>query len=80
MQFAALLPIILQGIEALLAAMPGIVGIVDQAKSLVTSMFTAGKITKAQQDSLHAYIDARAALVAAGINPVWWTVEPDPTP
>jgi len=72
------LPVILAGIQAALTAAPAVVEIIKSAKDLITSLFTAKLITQDQQNALHAYIDAHAAMVAAGLTPPAWTVEPDP--
>lgn len=74
----ALIALILQGLEAAIAAAPAVVAIVTKAHELIDTLFGANLITKAQQDAMHATIDARAALVAAGIIPDWWKVQPDP--
>lgn len=78
MPIAALLPLILQGIQAAISAAPSVIAIVQSAKDFISSLFGAGLITKAQQDALHQAIDAHAALVAQGIIPDWWKVEADP--
>lgn len=77
MQIAAILGII-QGIQMAIALAPKVVEIVTAGKNLITSLFSAGLITKEQQDAIHAHLDSYAALWAAGI-PVHWTIEPDPT-
>lgn len=79
MGFAALLPLILEGIQAAISAAPGVVDVVEKGKALITSLFTAKLISKEVQDALHAHIDAHAALVAAGIVPPHWQVDPDPS-
>ena len=70
--------IILQLIQAVLVAAPQAVELVAKAKDLITALFTAKVITKAQQDAMHLHIDALAALNAAGIIPPAWQVDPDP--
>ncbi len=74
----ATLSLIIQGIQAAISAAPAIVDVVNSAKTLITSLFEAKVINKAQQDALHLHIDGLAALSAHGILPVWWTVEQDP--
>jgi len=74
-----LIPLIIAGIEAALQAAPQIADVVDKAKALISSLFTAGVITAEQQNTLHAHIDQHAADLAAGNVPTPWTVEPDPT-
>lgn len=73
------IPIILQGILAAIQAAPQIAAVVEAAKNLITSLFTAKVITAEQQKALHDYVDAHAALAAQGIVPEWWTVEADPS-
>ncbi len=74
----ASLPLIIQGILAAIQAAPGVIDVVNKAKDFITSLTGAKLITVEQQNALHAYVDAHAALVAAGITPPAWTVEPDP--
>ena len=74
----ALIPLIMQGIQAAIQAAPGVIAVVTKAKELITSLFTAGVITKEVQDALHQHVDAIAALVAAGVTPPAWQVEADP--
>ena len=69
---------ILSIIEAALAGAPKAIELISQLKSFVSALFTAGLINKAEQDAIHAYVDARAAMAAAGITPDHWKVEPDP--
>lgn len=77
MSAAAILTII-SGIQAAISAAPGVIDVFNKAKALITSLFAAGKITKAQQDAIHAHVDSIAAMVNAGIVPDAWTVEKDP--
>ena len=76
---AALIPQILAGIQAALNAAPQIEGIITSAKALFVSLFEAGLISKEQQDTIHGYVDAIAAMKKAGIVPPHWQVEADPT-
>lgn len=76
---AAILAII-QGIMAVVEAAPQIAGIVSSAKNMFSALFQSKLITIELQNSLHAWVDARAALAKQGIVPVAWTVEPDPAP
>lgn len=76
---AAVIFAILQGLQAAIAAAPLAIEIVEKAKALIDSLFTAKLITAAQQNALHLEVDAYAAMAAAGIVPLAWTVEPDPT-
>ena len=74
----AALPIVLQLISALIAAEPTIEAGILKAKALIEALFSAKIITAAEQDALHAVVDARAKLAALGLPPIHWTVEPDP--
>lgn len=81
MPIAALPPavlLILQSIQAAITLAPGVVDVATKGKDLISSLFAAGVITKDQQDALHLQVDAIAAMVAAGITPPHWQVEPDP--
>ena len=75
---SAELLLIVQGIEAAIAAAPEIVDLIEKAKAFITSLSDAGLITKATQDALHAHVDARCAAAIAGTVPPEFTVEPDP--
>ena len=77
MEIASIL-LVIQGINAALAAAPGAIEVITKAKELITALFTAKAITKEQQDAIHIQVDATAALVSAGIVPIAWQVEPDP--
>lgn len=70
---------ILQGFELAMAAAPKVVELVKQAKKFFADLFSAGLITKAQQDAVFLRIEAHWAMVQAGIVPQHWQVEPDPT-
>ena len=72
------LGIILTGITTILNAAPQIAEVYSKAKELVTVLFTAKRLTKEQQDAIHAHIDSIKMLVDAGIVPPAWQVEPDP--
>lgn len=69
---------LLAAIQAAIAAAPKVAEIVDNAKQLITSLFTAKLISKEQQDACHSYVDAQAALFATGIIPEALVVAPDP--
>ena len=71
--------LIVQGIQAAIAAAPEIEDIIAKGKALITSLFSGGVITKAQQDLAHMQVDQIAAAWNASLPPVSWTVEPDPT-
>lgn len=69
---------IVQAFEAAIAAAPQVVELVNKAKEFIAAMFGAKLITKAQQDALHARIDAHVLQVQAGIIDPALLVEPDP--
>lgn len=69
---------ILQAIYAAMSAAPTVIEIANKGKELISALFSAKAISKEVQDALHASIDARAALHAAGVVDPAWTVEPDP--
>lgn len=71
--------LIVQGIQAAIQAAPMVVGIVNSAKAYIASLFEAGLISKAQQDAIHAHVDAIAASAASGQTPPEFTVEADPS-
>jgi len=75
---AATLALIIQGIQAGIAAAPQIEAVAIKGKEFITSLFEGGVITKAQQDATHAHIDAVAAAVKSGGLPPEWSVEADP--
>lgn len=72
------LALIVQGISALIVAAPQAIELVGKTKEFVSGMFGSALITKAQQDAIHAHIDALQAMNVAGIVPPHWQVEPDP--
>lgn len=76
---AATILLIVQGIQAAIQAAPQVEAIVAQAKQFISSLFTAGLITQAQQDSIHSFVDATCAAALAGQEPPQWQVEADPT-
>jgi hypothetical protein len=75
---SAIIFAILEGIKAAITAAPLAIEVVEKAKALISSLFTAKVITAEQQNALHLEVDAYAAMVAAGIVPLAWQVEPDP--
>ncbi len=78
MNSAAIL-LILQAIEAAIAAAPKVIEIVVKAKEFITTLFTAGAISKEVQDAMHLSVDSKAALAQAGVVDPAWRVDPDPT-
>ncbi len=72
------LPLILAGIQAAITAAPQIEEVIKSAKQLLSALLTAKVISKEQQDALHQWVDAHAAMVNQGIEPPSWDVAPDP--
>jgi hypothetical protein len=70
--------LIIQGIEAAISAAPQFEEVVTKAKEFISSLTSAGLITKAVQDALHARVDIVCAAALAGDVPPEFTVEPDP--
>ncbi|HEV2207321.1 MAG TPA: hypothetical protein VG167_00985 [Verrucomicrobiae bacterium] len=78
MTATAILALVIQGLQAAVAAAPLAEDLGVKAKAFITSLFTANIITKEQQDAAHAHVDSICALAKAGIVPDHWKVEPDP--
>jgi hypothetical protein len=74
MEIGALISVV----QMAISAAPTVEDIAVKAKAFVTSLFKAGVITKDQQDSVHAHVDAYAAALLAGTPPPEYLVEPDP--
>ena len=74
----AALPVLLQGLLAMIGAAPQIVDLVNKAKDLIAALFSAKLITKEQQDALFLSIDAHCALVNSGFIGIEFKVEKDP--
>lgn len=74
---AALL--IIQAIQAGLAAAPQAIEIIEKGKAMISALFTSGVITKEEQDIIDKQVDAIQALVDSGNIPAHWGVEPDPS-
>lgn len=70
--------LLVQGIQAAINAAPQIEKAVTAAKDFVVGLFGSGAITKAQQDLIHAQVDAVALAVQSGHIPPEFTIEPDP--
>lgn len=75
---AAALALVIQGIQAAIAAAPQIEAVVTAGKDYITALFSAGAITADQQNAVHAHVDAVAAAVASGQTPPEFVVAPDP--
>jgi hypothetical protein len=65
-------------IQSAIAAAPQLVSLVTSAKAFIAELFGAGVITKAQQDQLHAHVDAICSAVLTGKEPPEFQVEADP--
>ena len=70
--------LIIQVIQAILAAAPTIAEGVAKAKLFISALFGAGLITVNQQNALYAHVEALGYLASSGLSPDWWQVEPDP--
>ena len=72
------LALIMQGLQAAITAAPAVTELVTKAKDFISTLFSKGLISKAQQDALHAHVDSVAAMAKEGIIPPHWQVEADP--
>lgn len=72
--------VILQGIQAALSAAPQVEAVITAAKEWLDALADNGVIPSATQNALHAWVDTHAEIVAAGITPPAWQVQPDPAP
>jgi hypothetical protein len=70
---------IVSGIELAIKLAPGVVNVVNTARAFIASLFSAGKITIAQQTAIFERLDAVYAIYLAGGEPDAWEVDPDPT-
>jgi len=75
---AKTLGLILQGIKAAIAAAPGVVEVVVRAKEFIASLFSAGVISKEQQDRVHGHVDEICRAAIRGEEFPRWVVEADP--
>lgn len=69
---------IMSAIQLAISAAPQVVKLYEQAKTFISALFSAGVITKADQDALHAHIDAIQKAVENGEVPPSWQIEKDP--
>lgn len=67
----------IQGIMALVAAMPQIEAVAQEAKKFFAGLFKAGLITADVQNALNNHVDSIQALWKAGV-PAEFQVQPDP--
>lgn len=72
---AVLIAQIVSYVQLAVKAAPQAKELYDEAKALFTSLFSAGLITKAQQDAAMSWADAHQAAVLAGEVPPEFTVE-----
>lgn len=70
---------IITGIRLAIQAAPQAVDILKKAKAFITSLFSAGLITKEEQQRAHDHLDALQAAALAGEVPPHWQVDPDPS-
>lgn len=76
---SAQLALIIQYVQAGIAAAPAVVTEVKRAKTFFSDLFGSGAITIERQRALHAHVDAIQAAVMNGDTPPQWTVEADPS-
>lgn len=69
---------LMSAIQLAIAAAPKVVKLYEDAKTFISALFSAGVISKADQDAMHAHVDLIQAAVDAGTIPPSWTVETDP--
>ena len=74
----AAIALIIQGIQAAIAAAPSVAAVVTAAKNLISELANAKVITVDQQNLIHQHVDNYAAMVNAGLIPPAWQVQPDP--
>lgn len=65
----------IQAFQAAITAAPQVEALVVKAKDYLSEMFSAGLITKEQQNALHAHVDSLCAAFLAGNVPPEFTVE-----
>lgn len=70
--------LIIQAVEAAIAAAPQVEKAAASAKTWITGLFESGAIDVVTQNKIHSHIDAVQAAVLAGTVPPAWTVEADP--
>lgn len=69
----------IQGVMALVAAMPQIEAVGASAKAYFTALFEGKLISKEVQDALNAQVDSILALFKLGVTlPPEFQVQPDP--
>ena len=69
---------IVSGIEMAMKLAPGVISVVNAARAFISSLFSAGKITIAQQTAIFERLDAVYAIYLAGGEPDAWEVDADP--
>jgi hypothetical protein len=75
----AQIALIVQAIQAAIAAAPRVVSVIQSAKDFIGSLFSAGLIGKDVQDRIHNHVDAICNAAIAGTELPEWTVEADPS-
>lgn len=71
--------LIIQAIQAAIAAAPQIEQVAIDAKNWVASLFSNSLISKETQDLIHAHVDAYQEALLNGTTPPEFTVEADPS-
>lgn len=77
MDTAAVL-LIVQAIQAAIAAAPQVVSLVESSKAYIDALFSAGLISEEVQNKIRSHVDAISAAALAGTELPEWTVEADP--
>ena len=70
--------IVLQLVQAIIAAAPSIVEGVKQAKLAIDALFSFGIIDDTIQNATKLYVDGLAAIAELGVPPPHWQVRPNP--
>ena len=63
-------------VQLAVQAAPDVVTVYNDAKQLITALFTGGQITAAEQDALNAWATAHQAATLAGQEPPEFKVTP----
>lgn len=74
----ATIALIIQAIQAAIAAAPQVVSLVESSKAYISSLFSAGLIPADLQNRIHSHVDAISTAALAGTELPEWTVEADP--
>lgn len=73
----ATLALIIQGVQAIIAAAPGIIAVAEKAKEFFANLFAAGLIDADTQNRINSNVDAWCEAALNGTLGPAWDVEPD---